>query len=72
MRKSNWLVLASSILVFSGCAMRNPIMSTGPGPRVEDCIQLQQATPTKYFCQGKTYTAVQLADIRNGRQPDVK
>jgi hypothetical protein len=33
---------------------------------------LQQATPTKYVCGGKTYTAVQLADIRNGKQPDAK
>jgi hypothetical protein len=24
---------------------------------------LQQATPTKYVCGGKTYTAVQLTDI---------
>jgi hypothetical protein len=27
---------------------------------------LQQATPTKYICGGKTYTAAQLADIREG------
>ena len=27
----------------------------------------QQATPTKYVCAGKSYTAVQLADIRNGK-----
>jgi len=35
-------------------------------PRVEDCSQIQQATPTKYICGGKLYTAVQLTDMRNG------
>ena len=70
MRKSNWFVLAASILVSSGCAAhRNPVLSSGPIPRVEDCAQLQQATPTKYLCRGKTYTSVQLADIRNGKNP---
>ena len=29
---------------------------------------LQQATPTKYVCGGKTYTAVQLAEISHGRR----
>jgi hypothetical protein len=27
---------------------------------------LQQATPPKYTCGGKTYTALRLADIRKG------
>jgi hypothetical protein len=67
MRKSNWFALATSIPVFSGCAAHNnPVLSSGPIPRVEDCAQLQQATPTKYFCRGKTYTSVQLTDIRSG------
>jgi hypothetical protein len=30
---------------------------------------LQQATPAKFVCHGKTYTAVQLTDIRNGTAP---
>jgi len=33
---------------------------------------LQQATPTKFVCGGKIYTAVQLADIRKGNSADVK
>ena len=67
MRKSYWLMLATLTLLPSGCAVHNnPVLSSGPAPRVEDCAQLQQATPTKYFCGGKTYTAVQLAAIRNG------
>ena len=53
----------------AGCAGSNPfpLLSSGPSPRVEDCMLLQQATPTKYVCGGKTYTAVQLADIRSGK-----
>jgi hypothetical protein len=51
---------------FAGCSFQNPIMSSGPAPRVEDCMLLQQATPAKFVCNGKTYTAVQLTDIRNG------
>lgn len=30
---------------------------------------LQQATPTRYVCDDKTYTAVELAQIRNGGAP---
>jgi|HubBroStandDraft_5_1064220.scaffolds.fasta_scaffold846452_2 hypothetical protein len=52
--------------VLSGCSWRNPILSYGPEPRVEDCAQIRQATPTQYVCNGKTYTSVQLQDIRNG------
>ena len=33
---------------------------------------LQQATPTKYVCGGKTYTAVQLADLRKGNGAEGK
>lgn len=53
--------------MLSGCASsRNPFISVGPEPRVENCMLLQQATPAKFVCDGKTYTAVQLTDIRNG------
>jgi hypothetical protein len=43
------------------------LQSYGPQPRVEDCAQIQQATPTKYICDGKQYTSFQLTDIRNGQ-----
>ena len=49
-----------------GMCRKNPFLSYGPQPRVEDCAQIQQATPTKYVCDGKPYTSVQLTDIRNG------
>jgi hypothetical protein len=54
-------------LALSGCSGRNPFLSYGPAPRVEDCAQIQQATPTKYVCGGKIYTSVQLTNIRNGK-----
>lgn len=53
-------------MVLSGCASRNPLTSEGPEPRVENCMLLQQATPARFVCDGKVYTAVQLTDIRNG------
>jgi len=33
---------------------------------------LQQSTPTKFVCNGKTYTSVQLSDIRLGKGADKK
>ena len=57
------------IFALSGCSGRNPLLSYGPHPQVEECMQIQQATPTRYICDGKQYTSVQLSDIRNG-QPD--
>jgi hypothetical protein len=70
------LILAAAgslvALQLMGCGMENPILSSGPSPRVEDCMLLQQATPTRYVCDGKTYTAVQLADIRNGKAAEAK
>ncbi len=52
----------------AGCAASNPfpLMNSGPSPRVEDCMLLQSATPTRFVCNGKIYTAVQLTEIRNG------
>jgi hypothetical protein len=63
------LLGAGLMLVLTGCGASNPfpLLSSGPSPRVEDCMLLQQATPTKFVCGGKTYTAVQLSDIRNGK-----
>jgi hypothetical protein len=56
-------------LVCSGCAgLNNPLLSSGPHPRVEDCALIQQATPTRYICNGKVYTAVQLDEIQNGQK----
>ena len=61
------------LLVFSGCAGSEKLfLSSGPVPRVEDCALIQQATPTRYVCGGKTYTSVELTDIRNGKPDKAK
>jgi hypothetical protein len=60
------IALLAIVASIGGCAGRNPFLSNGPEPRVENCMLLQQATPAKFVCDGKTYTAVQLSDIRNG------
>jgi hypothetical protein len=67
LNRTGILTTSIMILALSGCAGRNPLLSYGPHPRVEECAQIQQATPTKYICDGKAYTAVQLSDIRNGQ-----
>jgi hypothetical protein len=64
--KPRWVYAAIAAQLLVGCSMSNPIMSSGPAPRVEDCAMIQQATPTKYVCNGKVYTSIQLADIRRG------
>lgn len=33
-------------------------------PRVQDCVIMNVSSPTKYVCNGKTYTSFQLAKIR--------
>ena len=68
--RAGLLVAGIAVLGLPGCSSsRNPFISQGPEPRVEDCMLLQQATPAKFVCNGKTYTAVQLSDIRNGTTP---
>jgi hypothetical protein len=68
MRNLGWFASTFLAVLCSGCsAYDNPLLSSGPYPRVEDCALIQQATPTKYVCGGKTYTSVQLADISAGK-----
>jgi hypothetical protein len=56
------------LLASSGCGARNPLLSSGPVPRVEDCMIVQQATPARFVCgDGKTYTSLQLSEIRTGK-----
>ena len=66
MTQTTTLVASIALIGLAGCAGRNPFLSYGPHPRVEDCSQIRQATPTQYVCDGKTYTSIQLTDIRNG------
>jgi hypothetical protein len=66
------LVMMTVCLV--GCAAFDPvtISASTPAPRVEDCALIQQATPARFVCGGKVYTATQLADIRKGKKVQVK
>lgn len=60
-------MLLAGTLVLSGCATAEKVfLSSGPTPRVEDCAEITKATPTLYVCNGKTYTSVQLTNIKNG------
>lgn len=60
--------LSAAPPIFGGCSTSESFLSSGPKPRVEDCALIQQATPAKFVCgDGKTYTAVQLSDIRTGK-----
>lgn len=66
--KRGWFLAPIAVQLLAGCSVANPVLSSsGPGPHAENCAIIQQATPTKFVCDGKVYTSVQLADIRNGR-----
>jgi hypothetical protein len=70
MRNFRGFVSTLFALFCAGCSLYDdPLLSSGPSPRVEDCALIQQATPVRYVCAGKTYTAVELAEIRNGNKP---
>ena len=77
MSRGNWMKIHRPIVLvctaagfaanLSACAFTDAFVSSGPAPRVEDCALIQQATPSKWVCEGKVYTSVQLADIRTGK-----
>ena len=46
-----------------GAAMANG-KPTGPPPRPEDCAMTNSGSPTKYVCNGKSYTSFDLAKMR--------
>jgi hypothetical protein len=64
--------LVTMTICLVGCAASDPLVSSTPEPRVEDCVIIQQATPARFVCSGKVYTSVQLADIRKGKKVTVK
>jgi len=63
------VVIAMSAL--SGCTnfFAPSESDSGGGPVLANCTLIQQATPRLYVCDGKTYTATQLYDMRNGTHP---
>ena len=46
-----------------GAAMANG-KPTGPPPKVEDCAMTNSGSPTKYVCNGKSYTTFDLMKMR--------
>jgi hypothetical protein len=46
-----------------GAAMTNG-KPTGPPPKIADCALTNSGSPTKYVCNGKTYTTFQLNKMR--------
>ncbi len=63
-------------IAISGCAGSSltwpttqpaaPMQTAGdkPVPRVQDCININSGTPSKYVCHGKTYTSHELRKAR--------
>jgi hypothetical protein len=64
------------LIAFSGCSSSIYLPSTSPFapasaatgdsvPRVQNCIAINDAeTPSKYVCNGKTYTSHELRKLR--------
>ncbi len=77
-------MLAGAMLLLAGCADANQVFEynfndlskpffrdakmEGP-PRVENCGLIAISTPSQYECNGKKYTTLELADIRQGKTP---
>jgi hypothetical protein len=75
---------AGALLILGGCSSAaQPINPTwadlskpffrdakmdGP-PRVENCGIIAISTPSTFECNGKKYTTLELADIREGKTP---
>lgn len=38
--------------------------ASAPVPYVENCVEISVGSPSKFVCNGKTYTSFQLAKIR--------
>jgi hypothetical protein len=79
-----WTVAAGAMFLLCGCAGSSQVAGydfnnlakpffrdakmEGP-PRVENCGIIAISTNSNYECNGKKYTTVQLADIREGKTP---
>jgi hypothetical protein len=69
--------LALAMLAMAGCATRSesssssgantaaaPQAAATPVPYVENCAETNCGSPSKFVCNGKSYTSFQLAKIR--------
>jgi hypothetical protein len=77
-----WMLAAGAMFLLFGCADANQVVGydfnnlqkpffrdaqmEGP-PRVQNCGIIAISTPTTFECNGKKYTTVELADIRQGK-----
>ncbi len=68
------LALAATLLLGCATAASNQpspasgtkVSSQGPPPRVQDCAIVSISSPSRYACNGKTYTSFQLTALRTG------
>jgi hypothetical protein len=69
------LISALVMLAVGGCSSQSKVSSsaqtapapqaaTTPVPYVENCAEVSVGSPSKFACNGKTYTAFELAKIR--------
>jgi hypothetical protein len=66
--------LALAMVVMAGCASTSrssdaktaaaPKAAATPVPYVENCVETNVGSPSKFVCNGKSYTSFQLAKIR--------
>jgi hypothetical protein len=70
LRPSTLLAPAFLAAMLAGCAAvgRTTTVASSsaaaPIPRVQDCAVLSTGTPSRFACNGKTYTSYQLAKLR--------
>jgi hypothetical protein len=64
--------VALAAATLSGCSS-NPLADPpSKAPNVADCAIVSIGSPTKYACNGKTYTSFALTDLRQGNPPRPK
>jgi hypothetical protein len=64
-----WVTRVLMTLSIAGCSMMGGNSSSGQGaakpiPYVQNCAEVSVGSPSRFACNGKTYTSFQLAKIR--------
>ncbi len=81
-KRAVWTVAAGMMFLLCGCSNASQVVGydfnnlakpffrdakmEGP-PRVENCGIIAISTPSNFECNGKKYTTIELADIRQGK-----
>jgi hypothetical protein len=57
---------AGTTLMWPSSQPAAPVQAAGdkPIPKVQNCININSGTPSKYVCNGKTYTSHELRKLR--------